>query len=295
MRAPCTGCLLHGAPGPAPGDESTSRACAGTRTPRRPPAPGSALPQPRGVPPPGRSRGGGRVCWNRPGRRGALRSRSRGQGQRGCGTERLGPARPAGPARGAAGGARGTASPALRGATRRPPGCSPEPARAAPARPRAPAPAPPGLPPAAPPRPRPSHLDRVQRVPHEHQAHAAEAAGQQVLERADGLRLVRHGPAACQDVPGRRAAALSPTFGWAGPAPGPPGGGPTPPGLLPPGRFRERPRPRGRGLRALGWRRAVYGAGGWTEFGGSRASTPRAPGPLGGVPGTTGSPCACGA
>lgn len=45
-----------------------------------------------------------------------------------------------------------------------------------------------------------SHLYGVQRVPHEHKAHAAKAAGQQVLDRADGLRLVCHGPPACQCV-----------------------------------------------------------------------------------------------
>lgn len=37
------------------------------------------------------------------------------------------------------------------------------------------------------------HLDRVQRVPYEHEAHAAKASGQQVLERADGLGLLGHG------------------------------------------------------------------------------------------------------
>lgn len=43
-----------------------------------------------------------------------------------------------------------------------------------------------------------SHLDRVQRMPHEHQAHASKAAGQQILERANGLCLVCHGPSESQ-------------------------------------------------------------------------------------------------
>lgn len=38
-----------------------------------------------------------------------------------------------------------------------------------------------------------AHLDRVQGVPHKHQAHAAKAAGQEVLKRTDGFRLLCHG------------------------------------------------------------------------------------------------------
>lgn len=43
------------------------------------------------------------------------------------------------------------------------------------------------------PNPDTAHLDRVQGVPHKHQAHAAKASGQEVLKRTDGLRLFCHG------------------------------------------------------------------------------------------------------
>lgn len=43
------------------------------------------------------------------------------------------------------------------------------------------------------PNPDSAHLDRVQGVPYKHQAHAAKAAGQEVLNRTDGFRLVGHG------------------------------------------------------------------------------------------------------
>ena len=70
-----------------------------------------------------------------------------------------------------------------------------------------------GPPPSSPRAPASSHLDSVQRVSHEHQAHASKAAGQQVLERANGLHLVCHGQSvrlsAC-GFPARSAPLLQP-------------------------------------------------------------------------------------
>lgn len=43
-------------------------------------------------------------------------------------------------------------------------------------------------------------------MPHEHQAHASKAAGQEILQRADGLRLVCHGLSASLHVPCHLAA-----------------------------------------------------------------------------------------
>lgn len=92
-------------------------------------------------------------------------------------------------------------------------------------------PPPPGLPPQTP-NPHSAHLDRVQGVSHKHQAHAAKAAGQEVLKRTDGFRLVCHGQSSvslsgssgqsrsCSACSPSRPTDLSPTLRWAGPRAG---------------------------------------------------------------------------